>query len=178
MATSGSYAPASLTQAVSLDTAGGVDASIVASAAGANAITVNTSGNVSINGLTLRGYATGNDGILVTQVGVLRLNNVTIQNFVADGIEFQAAGGQLGMYNSQSNNNGHDGLQVNASGAKAYVEGSAFDRNGFAGGDSVDGKLTISDSNAHYNDVGFYANGGSVTLYISRAIFITTGFQS
>jgi hypothetical protein len=177
VATSGSYAPASLTQAVSLDTAGGVDASIVASAAGANAITVNTSGNVSINGLTLRGYATGNDGILVTQVGVLRLNNVTIQNFVADGIEFQAAGGQLGMYNSQSNNNGHDGLQVNASGAKAYVEGSAFDRNGYAGGDSVDGKLTISDSNAHYNDVGFYANGGSVTLYNSRAIFNTTGFK-
>jgi hypothetical protein len=81
------------------------------------------------------------------------------------------------MYNSQSNNNGHDGLQVNAAGAKAYVEGSAFDGNGYAGGDSVEGKLTISDSNAHYNEIGFFANGGSVTLYNSRAIFNTTGFQ-
>lgn len=177
IASSGVYAPATITQAVDINVSSNAEASIVAATSGTNAITINTTGNVSINGLTLRGQGTGNDGILVTQVGVLRLNNMTIRNFLLNGIEFQSSGSAMNMFNSQSNSNGHDGLQVNASGAKAYVEGSAFDSNGFAGGDSVDGKLTISDSNAHYNDIGFYSNGGSVTLYNARAIFNTIGFK-
>jgi len=176
LATSGSYAPATLSQAVTLIAPASVDASIATPAAG-NAITVSTTGNVTVNGITLRGQGEGTDGILVSQVGVLRLNNVTVQNFTETGIEFDAAGGEMAMYNSQSNDNGHDGLRVNGSGAHAYVENSAFDRNAFAGGDSVDGKLTISDSNAHFNDIGFYANGGSVTLYNARSIFNTTGLQ-
>jgi len=175
LATSGSYAPATLSQPVSLNAPASVDASITTTAG--NALTVSTTGNVSINGITLRGGAEGADGIMVTQVGVLRLNNVTVQNFTETGVEFDAAGGEMVMYNSQSNDNGHDGLRVNGNGAHVYVEGSAFDRNTFAGGDSVDGKLTISDSNAHFNDIGFYANGGSVTLYNARSIFNTTGLQ-
>jgi hypothetical protein len=175
---SGSFGSSvSISQPVSIS-AIGVDASLVVTTSGADAITVNTTGNVSINGLTLRGHAaTGNDGILVETVGVLHLNNMTIVNFANDGVEFKAAGGEMSAYNSNFNNNGHDGLQVNAAGAKAYVEGSAFDGNAYAGGDSVDGKLTLSDSNAHYNDIGFFANGGSVTLYNARAIFNTYGLQ-
>jgi hypothetical protein len=176
LSASGTYAPASITQAVNLSAPASVDASISTTAAG-NAITIDTTGNVGINGITLRGHSIGTDGILVTQVGVLRLNNLTIQNFTLNGIEFQSAGGEMSLYNSSLLNNGHDGIQINAAGAHAYVEGSAFDRNGFAGGDSALGKLTISDSNAHYNDIGFYADNGSVTLFNSRAIFNTVGFK-
>lgn len=176
---SGSYGNGSvltISQPVTIS-AVGVDASISITTSGVNAITVNTTGKVNLNGLTLRGHAAGNDGIQVTQVGTLHLNNTTIDDFTVDGINFESAGNDLVMYNSQSNNNGHDGLRVNAAGAHAYVEGSAFDSNAFAGGDSVDGKLTISDSNAHFNEIGFYSHGGSVTLYNARSIFNKTGLE-
>jgi uncharacterized transporter YbjL len=178
IATSGTYAPATVTQAVSVIAASSVDASILTTTAGANALTIDTTGNVSINGITLRGGGTGNDGILVTKVGVLRLNNMTIQHFAENGIEFLSPSSEMAAYNSSLLDNGHDGLRVDASGAHVYVEGSAFDKNVYAGGDSVEGKLTISDSSAHFNTIGFFANGGSVTLYNDRAIFNTTGFQA
>jgi hypothetical protein len=179
IATSGTYAPATLTQAVNLNAPASVDASIStpATPSGVNAITINTTGNVNLNGITLRGHGTGNDGILVEQVGVLRLNNMTIQNFTSNGIEFKSADSEMSMYNSSLLNNGNDGLVLDASGAKAWVEGSSFDSNNNAGADSGQGKLSIADSNAHYNAIGFYAHGGSVTLYNTRAIFNTTGLE-
>jgi hypothetical protein len=176
---SGSYGNGSvltISQPVTVS-AVGVDASISITTSGVNAITINTTGGVNLTGLTLHGHAAGNEGILVTQVGVLRLNNVTIEDFTLDGVNFESPGDDLVMYNSQANDNGRDGLRVNAAGAHAYVEGSAFDRNAFAGGDSVLGKLTISDSNAHFNEIGFLANGGTVTLYNARSIFNKTGLE-
>lgn len=178
IATSGLYAPATINQGVVIDLASGVVASIVTTTTGTNALTISTTGNVSINGLTLRGGGKGTDGIQVTQVGVLRLNNMTIQQFTENGIEFLSPGDEMAVYSSSLLDNGHDGLRVDAAGAHVYVEGTAFDKNAYAGGDSVVGKLTISDSNAHFNFIGYFANGGSVTLYNDRAIFNATGFQA
>lgn len=176
LAASGTYATATITQAVNLNAPAGVDASISTTTA-TNAITITTTGGVSINSITLRGHAIGNDGILVDQVGVLRLNNMTILNFAANGVEFKSADSNMSMYNSQLNNNGNDGLLLDAPGTKAWVEGSSFDGNANAGADSGSGKLSIADSNAHYNGIAFYSHGGSVTLYNARAIFNTTGFE-
>ncbi len=176
VATSGSYAPATISQAVTITAPASVDASVSTTAAG-NAITISTTGNVSINGLTLRGHATGTDGILVDGVGALRLNNLQIQNFTGNGVEFKAADGEMSMYNTNLNNNGNDGLLIDAVGARVWVEGCSFDGNNNAGADSGVGKLSIADSNAHYNGVAFYSHGGTVTLYNTRAIFNTTGLQ-
>lgn len=177
VSTSGNYAPAAIGQSVNIDAAGGVDASISVTTSAENAITINTSGNVSINGLTLRGHATGNDGILVSQVGVLRLNNMQIQNFTANGIEFKSMDSEMNMYNSNMVNNGNDGLLIDASGARAWVEGCAFDSNTNAGVDSGAGRVSIADSNAHDNAVAYLASSGTVTLYNTRAIFNATGLQ-
>lgn len=176
LATSGTYAPATISQWVTITAPAGVDASIAATTSGTDAITVSTTKNVTLNGFTLRGHGTGNDGILVESVGNLTLNNLTIQYFVNDGIEFKAADGELNVFSSNFYGNTNDGLLMNASGARAWVVGSAFDGSKNAGAESELGKLAIADSNAHYNKTAFLSSGGSVTLDTDRAIFNTVGF--
>lgn len=62
--TSGGYGPATITQPVII-TAIGVDASISVPTSGANGLTINTPGNVTITGLTCTGEGSGRYGILV-----------------------------------------------------------------------------------------------------------------
>ena len=174
---SGGYGAATINQPVII-TAIGIDAGISQTTAGGNALTINTTGNVTITGLSLNGGGTGNDGILVQAVGFLRLYNMQIQNFANDGIHFTASGGNLAIYGSKINDSGHDGLLLQASGSRAYVHNTAFDNNAFAGGDSAEGHITIADSSAHYNQYGFFANGGTVTLYNDRAIFNVNGLAA
>src|ERR1035438_9219423 len=76
---SGGYGPATITQPVVI-TAIGVDASITAESG--NALTINTTGNVTITGLNLYGSGVGsNVGIAVEQVGFLRLYSMQIVHF-------------------------------------------------------------------------------------------------
>jgi parallel beta helix pectate lyase-like protein len=169
---SGGYGPATISKPVTL-TAIGIDASITA-ASGGDALTINTSGNVTIVGLSLHGAAVGNDGILVENVGFLRVYNLTAHNFVNDGIQFASAGA-LAVYNSSFTDNGHDGLLLEHAASRAYVNGSTFDNNAFAGADSSKGKMTVVDSSAHYNNRAFFADGGTLTLTNDRAIFNEVG---
>jgi hypothetical protein len=175
---SGNYygtAAITISQPVSIS-AVGVEASIIAPTG--NAIVIDTAGNVTLNGLNVRGRATGNDGILVEKVGNLRVLNTEVQNFAHDGIHFLSAGSDMSIYNSQFVNNGHDGVYLEAADAHVYIAGSGFDTNTYAGADSAEGKMTIADSSAHYNGIGFFAHGGSVSLSNDRAIFNTTGLQA
>ena len=100
---SGDYGAATITQPVSIS-AIGVVASITQTASGQNALTINTTGNVTITGLGLHGLGSGNDGIQVQQVGVLRLYHVTAEGFNNDGVEFDA-GGQLSIQDSRFTDN-------------------------------------------------------------------------
>jgi hypothetical protein len=168
---SGGYGTATISQPVVI-TAVGVDASITATSG--NALTINTTGNVTITGLNLNNGGTGNDGVLVQAVGILRLNNVEIQNFADNGIEF-VANGNLAVYDSKVNDSGHDGLLLNNAAAQAYVHNTDFDHNAFAGVDSVLGSVAIAESAAHYNQYGFYADGGTVSLTNDSTIFNTYG---
>ncbi len=68
---SGGYGPFSITQPVVL-TAIGIDAAVTRTASGQNAITINTTGNVTLTGLNLNGGGTGFDGIYVQNVGAAR----------------------------------------------------------------------------------------------------------
>ncbi len=171
--TSGAYDPATISQAVTIE-AVGVDAWISTTAAG-NAVTISATGNVTLNGFALRGHGKGTDGVMVTQVGVLRLFNLQIDDFTSNGVEFDASGGEMNVSNLQADSNANDGLLINATGAEAYVDGSSFDVNASAGAVSEVGKLTLNNSSAHFNGVGFAADGGTVTLNNDRAIFNGTG---
>jgi hypothetical protein len=172
---SGGYGAATISQGVTI-TAVGVDASITATSG--NALTISTSGNVTINGLNLHGSAgAATNGVLVSSVGFLRLYTMVVEGFASNGVQFNATSGALAVYDSYFNDNGHDGLLVQASGARAYVHNSEFDNNQFAGGDSAEGIMTIADSSAHYNTHGFFADGGRLELYGDRAIFNTNGLR-
>jgi hypothetical protein len=173
---SGGYGPATISQPVVI-TADDVDASISVTTVGVNGLTINTSGNVTLDGLGLHGEATGNDGILVLQVGVLRLYNVLIENFTNDGVHF-AISGDLSIYGSKINDNGHDGLLVANASADAYVHDSAFDDNKNAGVEVTTGQATVAGSSAHYNLNAFLADGGTITLYSERAILNGTALAS
>jgi hypothetical protein len=92
---SGGYGPATITQPVVI-TAIGVDASITGESG--TALTINTTGNVTITGLNLYGSGVGsNVGIAVEQVGFLRLYSVQIVNF-DNGVDATA---KLAMYDSK-----------------------------------------------------------------------------
>ena len=171
---SGGYGPVTITQPVVI-TAIDIDASITATSG--NALTINTTGNVTITGLNLNGDGTGNDGVLVQSVGFLRLYNMQIQNFANNGIEFTASG-NLALYDSKVNDSGHDGLLLQNASAQAYAHNSDFDHNAFAGADSVLGNIIIADSSADYNQYGFYADGATVALNNDRATFNTNAMAA
>jgi hypothetical protein len=168
---SGGYGSFSITQPVTI-TALGIDASITVTSN--NAIGINTSGDVTITGLNLFGGGTGNDGILVQGVGNLRLFNVQIQNFSNDCIEFDASGGNLAINDSQLNDCAV-GLYQNA--GNAYVRNTKFNNNNGAGAESVSAHMTIVDSSAQYNNVGFAAFGGTVSLQNDRIVFNGDGIS-
>jgi len=168
---SGGYGAVTINQPVTIS-AIGVVASITVSAG--NAITINTTGNVTITGLGLHGLASGNDGILVQQVGFLRLYNMVIENFSNDGVDF-TGGTNLTVSDSKFTDNGHDGVLLNSTSSRAYVQNSIFDNNAFGGCDASHGNMTVVDSSAQYNQYGFFADGGTLSLDSSRAIYNTNG---
>ena len=171
---SGGYGPATISQPVII-TAIGIDASISVTTSGANGITINTPGNVTLIGLNLHGEGTGNDGVLVQQVGFLRLYNMLIEKFQLHGVDFEVSG-NLAIYNSEMNDNLFHGLAVNNASANVYVENSSFDNNSVGAGVG-NGQLTVVDSVATHNGSGFVSMGGTVTLFDDRASFNSTGLQ-
>jgi hypothetical protein len=174
---SGGYGSFSITQPVTI-TAIGVDASITETTSGQSAITIHTTGNVTITGLNLNGGGAGFNGVLVTQVGVLRLYNMQIQSFINNGIEFDASGGNLDVEDSKISDCQNLGLlQSNGQG---YVHNTEFNNNvtGAAAGNV--GSLTIADSSAQYSATGFYVGSPTSTLYLynNRASFNTVGIKA
>jgi len=170
---SGDYGPATITQPVSIS-ATGVVASITATSG--NALTINTTGNVTITGLGLHGLGTGNDGILVQQVGVLRLYGVTAENFVNDGLEFNAAG-RLSVDNSRFTDNQY-GVAVNNASAQAYVHRTSLDHNSAAGVYAPSGVVAAADSSAHFNGAGFQSSGSTFVVAGSRSVSNGTGMSA
>jgi len=170
---SGEYGPAIIAQPVVIS-AIGVAASITATSG--NALTIVTTGNVTISGLGLHGLGSGNDGLQVQQVGVLRLYNVTVESFANDGIEFFAAG-MLAVYNSRLTDNQY-GLAVMNGSAEAFVRHTSLDRNSVAGVYAPFGVAAISDSSAHYNGAGFDSGGGTLVVARSRAALNGTGLSA
>ena len=171
--TSGGYGPAIISQPVII-TAIGVNASISVTTSDANGLTINTPGNVTLIGLNLHGEATGNDGILVQQVGFLRLYNMMIENFTHDGVFFDTSG-NLAIERSRLNDNGNCAISL-ANGSTS-VRNTSLDNNACGVG-VFGGQATVTDSSAFFNGAGFLAQGGTLTLSNDRATINATGLQA
>lgn len=169
---SGGYGPAEIIQPVVI-TASGVDASISATVPGSSALVINTTGNVTITGLSLHGEASAAYGISVDEVGFLRLYNMLIENFTLDGVDLPN-GGKLAIYGSTINDNFNGALVLSNVSDAAYVQDSSFDHNGVGVGVFA-GQATVVDSSAEYNTSGFDAFGGTLSLFNDRASFNVDG---
>jgi parallel beta helix pectate lyase-like protein len=170
--TSGGYGAATISQPVTI-TALGIDASITATSG--NGLTINTSGNVSLTGLSLHGQGTGLEGILVQNVGSLFLYNITAENFTENGLEVMA--GSVTVEDSTFRLNGYNGIAID-SGQQAYVHNVKLTRNstGFLLGG---GTAVVVDSSAVGNpgngfQVGYPstpASGGQLTLIRDQSVY-------
>jgi len=170
---SGGYGPTAITQPVTIS-AVGVVASITTTSG--DALAINTTGNVTINGLGLHGQGSGHDGVYVQQAGFLRLYNVTAEGFANAGVEFAAAG-NLSVYRSRFTDNQYGLAVLNAS-AEAYVHRTSFDHNSVAGVYTPAGVVTVADSSAHYNGAGFQSSGGTLVIAGAAAVMNQTGLYA
>jgi len=170
---SGEYGPATIAQPVTIS-AVGVAASITSTSG--NALTINTPGDVTITGLGLHGHGTGNDGVLVQEVGILRLYRVTAENFANDGVEF-ATPGNIAIYDSRLTDNKY-GLALLNSSAQAFVHNTSFDHNSLAGVYAPVGVGAITNSTAHFNDAGFESIGGTLVVGGSHAVSNSIGMSA
>jgi hypothetical protein len=157
---SGSYDQITVSQAVTIS-AVGVTASITATSG--NAVTINTLGNVTLNGLGLHGQGTGAVGILVDSVGILRLYHVTAENFANYGLEMGV--GKAAIYDSRFTDD-QIGLDVTAyeGPGQVFVHHTSFDHNSVAGVYVSPGVTVVTDSSAHFNGAGFDSTGGTIVL--------------
>ena len=169
----GSYSPATIAQPVTIS-ATNLAASI--NAASGNALTINTTGNVTISGLSLFGQGTGSDGVQAQQVGILRLYNMRAQGFANAGVEFDGTG-QLSLYNSRLTDNRYGLALLNAA-AETFVHNSVFDDNSVAGVYAPAGASIVEGSAAHFNGTGYENSGGTLVVSGSRAVLNGTGLAA
>jgi len=170
---SGSYDPFTISQPVTIS-ATGVTASITA--ASGVAILINTTGNVTLAGLNLYGVGTGYDGVLVEQVGVLRLYRVQAAGFANDGVEDEYATVGVTIEDSRFNDN-KNGVELDYYGSPqtAYLRNVSFDHNSSVGVSVGQGTTVVSNSAAHYNGAGIYSYGGPVVIRGVKAVSNKSG---
>lgn len=178
---SGGYGAATISQAVTIS-AVGIVASITQATAGQNGFTINTSGNVTLIGLSLHGQGTGQQGILVQNVGTLFLYNITSENFTENGLEVLA--GNVAVEDSSFRLNGFNGIAID-SGQNAYVHNTTLNNNG-TGLVVGNGSAAVVDSSAKYNSGnGFQAgysfasmSGGGLGLVRVESVYNGVGLQT
>jgi len=175
---SGGYGPATISQAVTIS-ADGVVASITQATSGQNGLTINTSGNVTLSGLSLHGQASGAQGILVQNVGGLLLNDITVESFTENGLE--VFGGNVAVENSTFNSNGGNGIAVDSS-AGAFVHNTTFTGNGAAGFLLGSGTAILVNCSAKGSGSGFQvgyptvpSSGGPLYLVNSESFYNNVG---
>jgi hypothetical protein len=117
---SAGYGPVAITKAISIVNPGGVEAGITPTAGG-DAITINTSGDVQLRGLTIEGDESGLDGIAIAKTATspttLAIIDCVIRHFTHDGIYLQPNGAlQISILNTIASNNGNDGIDLSPSG--------------------------------------------------------------
>jgi len=165
--TSGGYGPATIMQPVTI-TAVGVTASVSATG-GAEALDIDTTGNVTIRGLGFHGQGSGVNGIVVLNVGTLRLYNVTAENFSFIGLWFKPSSGSLAVYDSYFSGNGNTGLLVGPGSTTVYVKNTVADHNPFGFAQQA-GNVVIENSTATGNTIGILNEGGALSLIRDESV--------
>lgn len=176
----GGYGPVTIGKALTIDAPPGIVAFIHPPSGNALSVAAGATDTVVLRGLSLN-VGTG-DGIAVSSVGALHVENCTIVGFASAGLRFASAG-QLYVKDSTFSSNGAEGILVApATGtASAAIDRCRLEGNGgpsqtgalVAGNNSV---VTVRDSVASGNFRGFQAGklaGQTVQLNVESCV--TTG---
>jgi hypothetical protein len=162
MIDSAGYDPLTITKPVTITSPDGVEAGITAGPGG-NAITINTTGDVFLRGLTIDGNDAAANGIFLASnandPSTISIVHCVVRHFTTDGINLDATSNFIGLtiLNTIASNNGHDGITLN--GANGEIKDTVTDDNGNNGVTVSTGTVTIvnSVSNNNHND-GFNAS--------------------
>jgi hypothetical protein len=152
---SGGYGPVTITQSLTIEAPPGVLAFIHPPSGDAITISAGATDKVILRGLTLNG-GSGN-GITISSVGKVYVENCVISGFADDGIWFDASG-ELLMKDTISRGN-LEGIVLNQ--GRGLIEHCRFEGNGDTGV-AVDGSdVTVRDSVCAGNGGdGFFAQSG------------------
>ena len=164
------YGIVTINKSVTITAPPGVTALISTTNFANAAVTINAAGvAVSLRGLTIENIDTGLNGVVVTNVGTLSLSDCVIQNFIADGLDFQpAASAVLLMTRCTMRNCGGNGcyLAPTAGTTGAALDGCQLESSGegllltnIAGGQVF---CTARDTIAAMNTSGFDARNSAV----------------
>jgi hypothetical protein len=172
----GGFGALTITKSITVD-ADNTEAGVLVS--GTNGITVaaGAADKVNLRGLDFNGVGSGVNGIRVTQVGRLKVQNSKIYNFTQNGIDFNPGnnGAKLDVQNTRIHNNGGNGVMVapangaatatatlrnvqaidNACGATASStgEGTAFATNcGTPAAPGINANAIINEFHSAFND--------------------------
>jgi hypothetical protein len=163
---SGSYAGATITKSVKINVASGVVAF------SALPITVNpgTGGVVVLRGLTLKSATPGSGNGILQQSGTLFVENAVVDGWnlglLAD------VGAQWLLVKGSVFRNNFEGLVIQTGATVEHaIDGSFFEKNGFAGLGLFGGKGRISDSSMTANLNGASVSGASTVASFQRCEF-------
>lgn len=160
----GAYGAVTITKTITID-GGGTEGSMVAS--GTNGVVVNTASgdHVTLRNLAIFGGGTGLTGIrVIGSSGNVTVQHVTVNGF-ATGLDFNTTG-RLYVYDSFFADNTSFGVVVRQ--GRGLLEGIRFDNNGFDGLRVTDAATAVarrSVASGHTN-VAFSAVGAGSTLTV------------
>jgi hypothetical protein len=177
----GGFGAVTITKSITIDGAGTM-ASILA--AGTTGIIINSAGaDVVIRNISINGAATGIDGIRVLAANSVVVENVTINGFTQQGIDWSptTADGFLTVKNSSFTGCVLGGVSmVNTAGfGRGLVVDSYFHRNLFGVKAGALTSISVSGSAATENTDGFLGDGGQaqMNLDLCTASQNTTGVK-
>jgi hypothetical protein len=148
------FGPITITLPVTITSPDGVEAKVVPTP-GNDAITINTTGDVFLRGLTIEGKKSAN-GISISNTATppktLGIVHCVIRHFINDGIYLQSTGQvYVSILDTIVANNGNDGIALAPSGAYAYIYGS------------ISRSTTMFNNRMGINVDGSNATGGATT---------------
>jgi len=185
----GGFGSVTITKSLTIDGGEGQNASVLVS--GTNGIVVSAGGavvtlrNLSINGL-VNSASQGINGIRVTAVGMLHVEHCNIMGFSQNGIDIEVgAATAADVFDTNSNDNNASGFFASSTSGRVQVtiDRSRFDDNStgvFAGNNSG---ISVRDSQASNNSIGFCVQGsaGTPSLNITNSMAAnnpTAGIQA
>jgi hypothetical protein len=173
----GGFGAITITKAITIDGGGGTVGGVLVSGTNGIVVVAGANDSVTLRNLTIDGIGTGLNGVRFTSGAALHVENCTIFGFTNHGLDLEpgAGGGLVFVVNTVIRDNAEDGIYAFGSSrpfVQVMVDRSNLDHN-YAGAVAADnGRITVTNSEASGNQIGFLAmgNGGPAQMSLARTV--------